>query len=154
MTQKDHKEFECKRCGRCCRELIGGSEIEVLDESREAWKKRPDLINHPLYDKDLEEFGSASVMIGLFTINEVKKDFKKIELLYELKHGEPIKFLWGGLVHDCPFLKKDDIYWSCLLHGDPAKPEACTDWPMRDEHSLEEARKIGCKSIELLEAEG
>ena len=152
LIQKAHEEFECQRCGRCCIKLIRGGELELYENSLVAWRERPDLFYHPWFDYEMKEFGSAGVMNGWLTTDEAQKDLDECELHYQLKHGKPIKFLWGGLLHECPFLKKDDIHYGCLLHDDPAKPEVCIDWPMRDEISLKEARKIGCKGLEFLES--
>ena len=133
-------KFECKRCGKCCKQLISGGEVEVYGDTLEAWKKRRDLITHPLYDRKMSEFGSVGVMTLMSC-----KEFKRMLDAIEIRDG--IRYLWGGILYECPFLKWMGNKWGCLLHGD-AKPQGCKTWPMRDEQSIKKAIKIGCRGID------
>lgn len=154
MTLKDHEEFECQRCGRCCRYIIKDGWVDVSLEVLEIWKKTPSLINHPFYMPNAHEFWPASKFFrGKISRREVWAFLESEERRVESLINEPVKFLWGGMLRYCPFLKRNGHIYTCLLHGE-AKPHKCRDWPdINCEASVEEARSIGCKGIELLEAE-
>ncbi len=82
--------------------------------------------------------------------NFLEHEEKRIESYID----EPVKFLWGGILKHCPFLKRNGRTYLCLIHGD-TKPDTCSGWPiLSNEGQVEEARRIGCKGIEILEAKG
>jgi len=149
------RAFECQRCGRCCKKLIGDNWVDVVLEVLEIWKKTPSLIHHPFYRPGASEFYPASqFFVGKISRREVWAFLESEERRVESYINEPVKFLWGGILKECPFLKRNGHIYLCLIHGD-TKPIRCRDWPdINDESSVEEAKSIGCKGIELLEAEG
>jgi len=154
MTLKDHEEFECQRCGRCCRYIIKDGWVDVSLEVLEIWKKTPSLIHHPFYMPNSHEFWPASHFFwGKIRRRDVWAFLESEERRVESLINEPVKFLWGGMLRYCPFLKRNGDIYTCLIHGE-TKPHKCRDWPsIGYEDSEEEARSIGCKGIELLEAE-
>ena len=151
-STQDLKEFECQCCGRCCKELIGGAWIEVHGEVLEIWKKTPSLIHHPFYHKNLREFISAKEYMYGASVRDVWNFLEHEEKRIESYIDEPVKFLWGGILKHCPFLKRNGRTYLCLIHGD-TKPDTCSGWPiLSNDVQVEEARRIGCKGIEILEA--
>lgn len=154
MVMDSNKEFECQRCGRCCKKIIGGNWIEVRDEVLEIWKKTPSLIHHPFYMPRIREFLSAENFLYGASVRDVWNFLEYEEKRIESLINEPVKFLWGGILEHCPFLKLNGHIYLCLIHGD-AKPHTCRDWPgIGYEDSEKEAKSVGCKGIELLEVEG
>jgi len=150
--QKVHEEFECQRCGRCCKKIIKGNWIEVHGEVLEIWKKTPSLIHHPFYHTNLREFMSAEHWFYKASVREVWNFLEAEEKRIESYINEPVKFLWGGILIHCPFLERNENIYLCLIHGD-TKPHTCRDWPgIGYKDSEEEAKSVGCKGLEILEA--
>lgn len=126
--------------------------IEVRGEVHEIWKKTPSLIHHPFFKPDLREFLLAEAWFPEASVREVWNFLESVEKRIESYINEPVKFLWGGLLEHCTFLKRNGHIYLCLIHGD-TKPHTCRDWPnVSNEASVEEAKRIGCKGIEILEA--
>jgi len=134
--------------------------VDVVLEVLEIWKKTPSLIHHPFFKPNSSEFWAAKKFFRGGRVQEVWNFLESEERRIESLINEPVKFLWGGMLRYCPFLKRNGDIYSCLIHGE-AKPHRCRDWPdisyknsISYESSVEEAKSIGCKGIELLEAEG
>lgn len=151
--QKDHEEFECQLCGRCCKELILGAWIEVHGEVLSIWKETPSLYYHPFYKRGLSEFLAAENWFSKGTVQDVWNFLESEEKRVESYIHEPVKFRWGGILKHCPWLEQNGDSYICLVHGD-TKPDTCSGWPiLSNDVQVEEARRIGCKAIEILEAE-
>ena len=145
----DLSGFECQQCGRCCTEIINGAWIEIYGETLVWWREHPSLFYHPFYHKGLSEIISAHTLTsGQGTVDEIWAYLKQEETRLGKIHEYPLKFVWGGILDQCAFLKMDGELYSCLLHekyGKATKPLNCSQFP--NENSLDELERCRCKGF-------
>jgi len=145
----DFSEFECQRCGRCCTEIINGAWIEIHGDVLIYWRENLNLYYHPFYHQELSDLLSAtSATGGQCTVDEAWAYLKQEETRLGKILEYPLKFVWGGMLDQCTFLKRDGELYSCLLqevYDISAKPLCCRMWP--NEHAIEEAERCRCKGF-------
>lgn len=117
-------EFECRRCGYCCKKY--GPELSFTQEDMDFWDDCGlDWVHYyPFIDWDLQEFVSPDN--GIFfveNIEDAKRVLEEAELEYEKDTGVRPSFPWGGTLSYCPFLKWSGNKWACLIHK--YKSETC-----------------------------
>jgi len=59
-----------------------------------------------------------------------------------------IKFLWGGYVNYCPFLKREGKKYTCLIHE--TKPEECRQFPFEADGTVDFSRANICPEVQRL----
>lgn len=140
------KEFECSRCGYCCKHF--GAELSFESDDIQMWFDAglSWVYYHPFIDWYLQEFLSPDN--GVYNVENVK-DARELlaekELEYENdrriefsefgldeEFGEevidwkPKPFPWGGTLKYCTFLKWMGNKWGCLIHE--YKSKTCREY--------------------------
>jgi len=129
-------EFQCSRCGYCCKHF--GAELRFEEEDIEMWfNKGLSWVNyHPFIDWSLQEFLSPDN--GVYYVPSVKdarnllaekelecENDRRVELkdmeLDEEFFVPPEPFPWGGTLKYCTFLKWMGDKWGCLIHEHKSK---------------------------------
>ena len=135
------EEFKCQQCGRCC---IKFHEMWFTYEDWDRWKEegRIDLLEHPCIDEKLHDICEPAD-IGYWTAKEFK------QYLQKLAKEDGVKFLWGGYIFRCPFLKwvKKGKY-KCLIHE--TKPTFCRLFPFKEEDGTMDIKVTGCTELNRL----
>jgi len=112
------EEFECRRCGYCCREF--GHELPFTSEDIALWEAHGlDWVHyHPFIDWYLNEFVcAADGVISVGSVAEAREALAIAEREFEEDWGvQPEPFPWGGTLWCCPFLKWMGNKWGCLIH--------------------------------------
>lgn len=93
-------KFECKCCGKCCRNF--GDENKYL----------------PLFEWEVERYKK------LATSKKLKPNFKQIRYLLDEKSGIVFVYLYGMTTEPCPFLKDN----KCSIYEDRAL--ICQQFPL------------------------
>jgi Fe-S-cluster containining protein len=122
------KEFECRRCGYCCKHY--GPELSFYREDIDRWAAN-DLdwiFYYPFIDWKLQEFVAPNN--GVYYVNTVK-DARQLLAEKEREYEEdfdyrPEPFPWGGTLSYCPFLKWVGNKWGCLIHEH--KTDTCREY--------------------------
>jgi len=145
-TEKDiPTEFQCSRCGYCCK--MYGAELSFDEEDILMWfdKGLSWVHYHPFIDWSLLEFLSPdNGVYNVYSVKDARKLLAEKELEYEndrrLEHeytlkelgleeefGEevidwkPESFPWGGTLRYCTFLKWMGNNCGCLIHEHKSK---------------------------------
>ena len=134
-------EFQCSRCGYCCK--MYGAELSFDEGDIEMWFDKGLLwvYYHPFIDWSLNEFLAPNngVYGGVYSVKDARKLLAEKELECEndrrteweidLKEfgseeefgdeeidWKPEPFPWGGTMRYCTMLKWMGNKWGCLIH--------------------------------------
>ena len=128
MAVEIPKEFECRRCGYCCKH--SGPELPFYREDIDRWTENELewVFYYPFIDWKHQEFVSANN--GVYFVNTVK-DARQLLAEKEREYEEdfdyrPEPFPWGGTLSYCPFLKWMGNKWGCLIHEH--KTDTCREY--------------------------
>lgn len=122
--QTGMEAFECRQCGRCCRNLDYHNELTTEDVDRWNVLSRRDILN----------------WVGIFKTGEREKTIYRI-------------WMTPGtckLAEICPFLKEVPTAnrWICSIHE--VKPSICRNYPVSRKHAV----MTGCPGFTLQKPEG
>lgn len=134
------KEFECSRCGYCCKHF--GAELHFQEDDIEMWfnKGLSWVYYHPFIDWRLQEFLAPNNGGNAYNVKEARKRLAEKELEYENDMREEFKeldidedsffkpepFPWGGTMRYCTFLKWMGNKWGCVIHE--YKTKTCREY--------------------------
>lgn len=111
------KNFKCKQCGNCCRNLSDAYETYATEKDFRLWKEKG--------RKDILEWVEPVPMGGGYFVYKIW-----------------IRPNAGCGVLKCPWLKElPDNKYACLIYD--VRPEHCKSYPLSEEH----AEKTGCKGL-------
>jgi Fe-S-cluster containining protein len=121
--QTGMEAFECRQCGRCCRNLDYHNELTAEDVARWKALDRNDILK----------------WVGTFKTGEREKTTYRIWITPGTRK----------LAEICPFLKKvpTENRWICGIHD--VKPAICRNYPVSRKH----ATMTGCPGFKLQKPE-
>jgi Fe-S-cluster containining protein len=121
--QTGMEAFECRQCGRCCRNLDYHNELTAEDVDRWNTLGRKDILK----------------WVGIFKTGEWEKTTYRIWITPGTRE----------LTEICPFLKKvpTENRWICGIHE--VKPSICRNYPVSRKH----ATMTGCPGFQLQKPE-
>ena len=109
------KEFECKQCGKCCRNLLDAYVTSVDEDDINIWERK----------------GRTDILERIVII-PLGEDLAIYDIWFDPDTGEELD--------QCPWLEKipgTDKY-ICLIHD--VKPRHCREYPTSRQH----AKGTGC----------